>query len=71
MSDLTAPANWKLAAKAALSKEHRGDASEIAIRSILEALSEEQVEEFLQDSSVMDYFSGKGCDQPTDKADID
>jgi hypothetical protein len=44
--------SWKDAGKKALGDQFRGDANEIAIRSILEALSEEQIEEFLQDGNV-------------------
>ena len=43
---------WKDAGKKALEAEHRGDANEIAIKTILGALTEDQIEEFLGDDTV-------------------
>ena len=62
---------WKKAAKEALEGKHRGDANEIAIKAILDSLSDDQVSEFLSNDEVSAYFDDNGIGKPEDKQDID
>ena len=50
--------------------EFRGDADEIYIKNCLEALTEDQIEEFLATEEVMQFFSELERECPSDKCDL-
>ena len=57
---------WRAAAIAA-SEEFRGIAWEIIINNIIESLSDEQIEEFLENEEVIELFSDSEYTKPEDK----
>ena len=63
-------ASWKQAGTDKLKSGARGDAYDVQISAILEALNDDQVSDLLKDDGMNSFFDNNGIEKPCDKCDI-
>ena len=52
-------------------KQERGNNTGLQLQHILKTLTEDQIEELLEDQEVTQFFAKNGIEKPMDKADIE